>query len=150
VEREKQLGHYRSCQWIANTTPHACNNSVAVKGAAAADRFQHWLRPSHYYPDMFSIELDVNQSTQKRNKAIAEQRSKIYDLTDFECRVFAEYCRIVKRDEVADFVISFVKQRSEKDDDVYIGDEEIMATNHTLQHDAGGGKRNIRGTKSMT
>lgn len=99
---------------------------------------------------MFAIELDPNQSTQKRNKAINEQRGKVYDLTDFECQVFAEYCRIAKREEVADFVASFVRQRNEKDDDVYVGDKEIMATQGTLQHDAGGGKRNIRGTKSLT
>lgn len=99
---------------------------------------------------MFAIELDPNQSTKKRNKAINEQRGKVYDLTDFECHVFAEYCRIAKREEVADFVASFVLQRNEKDDDAHVGDKETMATQGTLQHGAGGGKRHIRGTKSLT
>jgi hypothetical protein len=99
---------------------------------------------------MFSIELNPNQGTRQRKKAIAEQRQKMYELTDFECHVFGVFCESVGQPEMKEFAESFVRQRNEDDDDVYVGDKEIMETQGTLQHDSGGGKRNIRGTKSLS
>lgn len=99
---------------------------------------------------MFSIELNPDQPTRQLNKAIADQRSKMYELTDFECHVFGVFCESVGKPEYKEFAESFVRQRREDDDDVYVGDKEIMETCGTLQHDTGGGKRNIRGTKSMS
>lgn len=99
---------------------------------------------------MFCIELNPAKAKKQREAEYFTQRQKLSELTDFECHIFGVYAASIGFPEMQDFVASFVKQRSVNEEDVYVGDKDVMATCGTLNHGTGGGKRNIRGTNSLT
>ena len=91
---------------------------------------------------MFSVEF----SNKTIKKQVKKQREKIYELTDEECAMFAFICTSFNLADDAEFIKSFVKQRSEDDEKNYKTPESVGCfTNGT-----GGGKRVIRSTKPMS